>query len=94
MKRLISLLLAVLMILGTGCAPADSGIKIRVGDYVSLGHWEQNDNKGDGTESIRWLVIDVVGSDLFLLSDKALANFRLTKRATVQPGRAVSCASG
>ena len=81
MKRLISLLLAVLMILGTGCAPADSGIKIRVGDYVSLGHWEQNDNKGDGTESIRWLVIDVVGSDLFLLSDKALANLPFNKKS-------------
>ena len=63
MKKLTALLLAMLMILGTASALADSGsTNIRIGDYVNLGHWEQNGSKGDGAESIRWLVIDTDGS--------------------------------
>ena len=68
MKKLTAFLLAVLMILGTVSALADSGTNIRTGDYVYLGHWEQNDNKGDGAKSIRWLVIDTDGSNLLVLS--------------------------
>ena len=81
MKKLTAFLLAVLMILGTVSALADSGTNIRIGDYVYLGHWEQNDNKGDGAESIRWLVIDTDGSNLLLLSDKALENLPFNKKS-------------
>lgn len=82
MKKLTALLLAMLMILGTASALADSGsTNIRIGDYVYLGHWEQNGSKGDGAESIRWLVIDTDGSNLFLISDKALENLPFNKKS-------------
>ena len=106
MKRIISLLLAALIIFGItgaladtwtcpscgrsgndgmfcpGCGTAKPGsTNIRAGDYVYLGHWEQNDYAGDGAEPIRWLVLDVDGSKLFLLSDKALANLPFNKKS-------------
>ena len=82
MKKLTALLLAMLMILGTACALADSGsTNIRIGDYVYLGHYEQNGSTADGAESIRWLVIDRNGSDLFLISDKALENLPFNKKS-------------
>ena len=65
-----------------GCGAAKPGsTNIKVGDYVYLGRWEQNDYTGDGAERIRWLVIDKSGSKLFLLSEKALANLQFNKRS-------------
>ena len=62
------------------CGTAKPGsTNIKPGDYVYLGHWEQNNYTGDGAEKIRWLVIDTDGSKLFLLSDKALANLPFHK---------------
>ena len=106
MKRIISLLLAALIIFGIagalaetwtcpscgktgndgafcpGCGTAKPGsTNIRIGDYVYLGRWEQNDYTGDGAEKIRWLVIDKDGSKLFLLSEKALANLPFNKKS-------------
>ena len=106
MKRLIALLLATLIILGTigalaetwtcpncgrtdndsafcpGCGTAKPGTtNLQPGDYVYLGHWEQNDYTGDGAEPIRWIVIQVDGSKLFLLSEKALANLPFNKKS-------------
>ena len=106
MRRLTALLLAMLIILGTGCALAETwtcpncgktdntgqfcpdcgkekpgSTSIQVGDYVYLGHWEQNDYTGDGAESIRWLVLDVNESKLLLLSEKALANLPFNKKS-------------
>ena len=54
---------------------------MKPGDYVYLGHWEQNDYTGDGAEPIRWIVLDVDGSKLFLLSEKALANLPFNKKS-------------
>ena len=59
---------------GSAKPSASASTDIRIGDYVYLGHWEQNNNAGDGAEKIRWLVMDVDGEKLFLLSEKALAN--------------------
>ncbi|MBQ6515084.1 MAG: hypothetical protein IJI09_10215 [Clostridia bacterium] len=106
MKRLIALLLAALIILGTagalaetwtcpncgrtdndgafcpGCGTAKPGTtNLQPGDYVYLGHWEQNDYTGDGADPIRWIVIQVDGSKLFLLSEKALANLPFNKKS-------------
>lgn len=65
-----------------GCGTAKPGsTNIRVGDYVYLGRWEQNDFTGDGAEPIRWLVISKDGSKLFLLSEKALANLPFNKKS-------------
>ena len=64
------------------CGTANPGsTNIQVGDYVYLGHWEQNDYTGDGAESIRWLVLDVNESKLLLLSEKALANLPFNKKS-------------
>lgn len=65
-----------------GCGTAKPGsTNIRVGDYVYLGRWEQNDYTGDGAEPIRWLVISKSGSKLFLLSEKALETLPFNKKS-------------
>lgn len=106
MKRFIALLLAAIIILGTGtalaakwtcpecgktgntgafcpdCGSAKPGsTSIKAGDRVYLGRWEQNDYTGDGAEKIRWIVLDVQGSKLFLLSEKALACLPFNKKS-------------
>ncbi|MBR2660314.1 MAG: hypothetical protein IKH81_01285 [Clostridia bacterium] len=51
----------------------------QVGEYVSLGRWEQNGDSSDGAEKIWWVIIDKKGDKLFLLSHKALANLPFNK---------------
>ena len=73
MKRATALILAVVMILGLSSAFAESSF-IWPGEYVNFGHYEQDGNKGNGDEQIRWVVLDVdfINGSLFLLSEKAL----------------------
>ncbi len=45
---------------------------ISVGEVVSFGHYEQDGNKANGTEPIRWIVLDKQGSRVLLLSQQCL----------------------
>ncbi len=77
MKRIVANLLAVLFILGTFAAAAET---YRVGDYVYFGRYEQNNNLND-QERIRWLVIKTEGNRLFLLSERGLEMHRFNDRS-------------
>lgn len=65
-----------------GCGtPKPGSTNLQPGDMVYFGRWEQNDYTGDGAERIRWIVIAVDGSKLFLISEKALANVPFNSRS-------------
>ena len=40
----------------------------KVGNYVTFGHYEQDNNTSNGKEAIEWLVLDVQGNKVFLVS--------------------------
>ena len=61
--------------------PRPGSTNLQPGDYVYLGRWEQNDYTGDGAERLRWIVIAVDGSKLFLLCDKGIANLPFNGRS-------------
>ena len=44
----------------------------KVGNYVTFGHYEQDNNTGNGKEAIEWLVLDVQGDKVLLVSRYAL----------------------
>ncbi len=78
MKRLWALILAALMILSVCAAAAET---YTAGDYVYFGTYDQDGNKGNGGERIRWLVLRVEGDKLFLLSEMGLARHRFHDRS-------------
>jgi len=80
LKRVTALILAVVMILGLSSAFAESTF-IWPGEYVNFGHYEQDGNKGNGDEPIRWVVLDVdfTNGSIFLLSEKALEKLPFNK---------------
>ena len=80
MKRLFAILIALALLLGQtavlaeGTAEATEGI--RVGDYLTFGTWEQDNNKPNGTEPIEWLVLEVQGSKALVISRYGLVHTR------------------
>lgn len=40
----------------------------KVGSYITFGNYEQDNNTGNGKEAIEWLVLDVEGDKVFLVS--------------------------
>ena len=44
----------------------------QVGNYVTFGNYEQDNNTGNGKEAIEWLVLDVQGDKVLLVSRYAL----------------------
>ena len=85
MKRVTALILAVAMALGFSSAFAESTF-IWPGELVNFGHYEQDGNKGNGDEPIRWVVLDMDFADgtIMLLSEKALEKlpFHTTSNGT------------
>lgn len=48
-------------------------LKVSIGDYVTFGHFEQDNNLTNGKEPIEWQVLDVKDGKAFLLSRYGLA---------------------
>ena len=51
---------------------ADKLIEINVGDTLTFGEYEQDNDTSNGKEDIEWLVLAKEGNRLLLISDKAL----------------------
>jgi len=49
-------------------ANSDTVKKVNVGDYISFGSYEQDNNSSSGKESIEWLVLDKNGDQYLLIS--------------------------
>lgn len=47
-------------------------IGYKVGDYITFGSYEQDNNLGNGKEDIEWLILDVHDDKLFVISKYAL----------------------
>ena len=50
----------------SAATPAPKAIK--VGDYITFGHYEQDNNTGNGKEPIEWLVLEVRGDQALVIS--------------------------
>lgn len=55
-----------------GKADACTLLKAQVGDYVSFGSYEQDNDTSNGNEAIEWLVLDKKGSKMLVISKYAL----------------------
>lgn len=51
---------------------AHPSISYSVGDLVTFGHYEQDDDEANGKEAIVWQVLDIENNRLFLISSKIL----------------------
>ncbi len=58
-------------LLSSGNASADDG-RVKVGDTVKFGRYEQDGNKSNGKEDVEWLVIEAENGKLLLLSKYVL----------------------
>lgn len=47
-------------------------VEISVGERVFFGHYEQDNDKKNGKESVEWVALDVKGNEVLLLSVKGL----------------------
>ena len=82
MKRFIALLLtltALFMLCACSTSVGEGAVstpipflnpfkKAKVGDYVSFGHYEQDNDTANGAEEIEWLVLDEKNDKLFVIS--------------------------
>ena len=51
-----------------------SSSNIKVGDTITFGHYEQDNNYSNGKEAIEWRVLDVKGDKLLVISSYVLDN--------------------
>ncbi len=72
MKRVVSLLLIVILMWTIIPSLAES--KIKAGNIVTFGNYDQNNKTSDGKEAIEWIVLKVDGDNAFLLSRYVLAS--------------------
>lgn len=68
-KRVITFLLCAVMCLSlTAVSFAEEGNTPQAGDYITFGHYEQDNDLKNGPEPIEWVVLEVKGDKIFLLS--------------------------
>ena len=71
-KKCFTVILSFLLVLVAFCITACTGTPtkktIQVGQYVTFGHYEQDNDTGNGKEEIEWLVLDVQDGKALLLS--------------------------
>ncbi len=48
--------------------PAPTPVPVKVGEYITFGHYEQDNNTGNGKEPIEWLVLKVSGNQALVIS--------------------------
>lgn len=67
MKKAIAIALAAVVTLGMFTASA-SAKDYEIGDTVTFGTYEQDNNRRDGAENIQWIVLDKQDNQLMLIS--------------------------
>ena len=67
-KLLLLLLLALALLLMASCGGPVPLEKADVGDYVTLGHYEQDNNTENGPEPIEWLVLQKNSDAILVVS--------------------------
>ncbi|MBR6089587.1 MAG: hypothetical protein IKP86_06615 [Anaerolineaceae bacterium] len=69
MKRISIFILVMMLLLGTVCAVS---AEVKVGDIITLGHYEQDNDLKNGTEPIEWEVLAVEDGRALVISRFAL----------------------
>ena len=82
MKKLLVVFLAVLFACGIAFAEGGSGT-VKVGDYITFGRYEQDNDLENGPEEIEWLVVEAEEGKCCLVSRYILdaQNFHNTEEA-------------
>ena len=57
-----------------------SSTNVNVGDYITFGHYEQDNNTSNGKEAIEWLVLDVQDDKALVISKYGLDDHRFDTR--------------
>lgn len=78
MKKTLSLLLAVIMCVSLfsavvpGAYALKGSSRLRLGDTIYIGQYEQDGRRSNGKEDILWQVLDISGDEIYLISVYAL----------------------
>ena len=74
MKKIFAILLCLVLLLGMTAALAETTVPtdIAVGDIVTFGHYEQDNDTSNGQEVIEWIVLEVDDGKALLLSKYGL----------------------
>ena len=76
MKKLLSVIIALVILCGSAVVLAEKSNQessdIAVGDIITFGSYEQDNNSDNGPEAIEWIVLDVQDGKALLLSKYAL----------------------
>ncbi len=94
MKKTFAICLTVLITISTvaGCSSDNQTIQdkvntlksAQVGDYVTLGEYEQDNNISNGKEAIEWLVLAKESERILIISKHSLDSIQLTKTASFE----------
>lgn len=72
MKRILSLIVAMLIVSGmfsyAAAESTDDSLAIKKGDVVQFGHYERDNKQENGAEPIEWLVLEVNGNYVLLIT--------------------------
>lgn len=72
MKRLLSIMLMVIMLIGVAAADNSQEQSFVVGSVYVFGSYEQDNNHDNGTEPIEWIVLQTDGTKTLLISKHIL----------------------
>lgn len=75
-KRMLAVVLLLCTVWVSCCGMYNVSNRYYVGDLVTFGTYEQDNNLRNGAEAIEWIVLDVQGNDLLLLSRYVLEAYR------------------
>lgn len=84
MKRVFALFLSCVLLLGCLALPASAEKNtLHAGDTVFFGHYEQDNNTGNGAERIEWIVLEATDKYALLISKYCLdaASYHGTKQS-------------
>ena len=68
MKKAICFLLFILVLCFAAAAAAEGPREVSVGDIITFGHYEQDNDPDNGPEPIEWIVLDIQDGRALLLS--------------------------
>lgn len=72
MKRLLSIMLMVMMLIGVAAADNSQEQSFAVGSVYVFGSYKQDNNHDNGTEPIEWIVLQTDGTKTLLISKHIL----------------------
>lgn len=67
-KKLLATVLTLVLFVGICPVYASAEANIEIGDIVTFGTYEQDNNRQNGTENIEWIVLDKDGDAIFVVS--------------------------